>query len=356
MTRNRTGAKNSASSSSKNAPRAVSSLPDNTSHAESSPAEASSAVFLGGATALRYWFGDRNAVRACRPLEVVPGYFEARPTKGGIPWTRLERLGISGNIHLDVPELSRRCRIAGVSAHVLAAPPPFTFVKLAKDVYIESPVAAIVRSSSLLSRGERMLLINQALGCYAVQLGTLIRRSPLATIEDFERFVRASAGLRGVEQVRLLLRYAVACTASPAEARVAALLTLPTCWGGYGLPRPEANARIEVRRADGTVAPRYADLLWRARRLVLEYDSDAFHVGAEKIGMDSTRRAELQKEGYTVVTLTNLQLRERGGIENVVRALCKALGRPASFENVAGFSEKTSLLGEQLRHVRALVR
>ena len=160
--------------------------------------------------------------------------------------------------------------------------------------------------------------------------------------------------MRGVKQVRTLLRYAVASTASPAEARVAALLSLPACWGGYGLPSPEANARIEVRRGGEAVAVRYADLLWRAYKLVLEYDSDAFHVGAEKIGLDSDRRAELQKEGYTVVTLTNLQLKQRDKLDDVVRVLCRAMGRSFAPEKVDGFDERTSLLRTQIRQVRVL--
>lgn len=160
--------------------------------------------------------------------------------------------------------------------------------------------------------------------------------------------------------MRSALAYAVAETASPAEARIAALITLPTRWGGRGLPIPESNAEIvlatpgapgthtEMRSAetkkvqeqtdaaDGNTIKRYADFLWRTWKLILEYDSDEFHASREKLGADSIRRAELQRAGYTVVTLTNRQLSNVDEFSIVVDALLKKMGkqhRAARLEN-----------------------
>ncbi|MDO4437727.1 MAG: hypothetical protein Q4B77_07270 [Coriobacteriaceae bacterium] len=218
-------------------------------------------------------------------------------------------------------------------------------------MYIESPAAALVSAAPLLTRGERMLLINQAVSGFAVQGGAIVRRKPLATLDELRAYTCAARGRRGAKQIRTLLTYAVENTASPAEARVAAILCLPACWGGYGLPLPEANAPVEVRVDGGASATRYVDLLWRRWMLVLEYDSDEFHVGAEKIGLDSDRRTALQDAGYTVVTLTNLQFKSQAKFEGLARVLCNAMGRSFA-PDVEGFAKRNAQLRSEMRSTR----
>lgn len=102
------------------------------------------------------------------------------------------------------------------------------------------------------------------------------------------------------------------CLAGGSES--GSLLTLPARWGGKGLPVPEANAEITLapstsRRcvtADPASAEmvirngtkRYADYLWRAWKLILEYDSDEFHASREKLGADSARRLSCSARLY----------------------------------------------------------
>lgn len=171
------------------------------------------------------------------------------------------------------------------------------------------------------------------------------------------------------QKARRALTYAVAETASPAEAKVAALLTLPARWGGKGLPLPEANAEIvltapgthattkaantdptqkRTTKENGNQIKRYADYLWKAWKLILEYESDAFHASSEKLGADSARRAELQREGYTVVTLTNRQLSNTEEFSIVVDTLLKKMGRPDKTAQVENYDTTESELRRQV--------
>ena len=225
---------------------------------------------------------------------------------------------------------------------------------------MESPEVTLVRMASHLKRGELAVMMNQLLSRYRICNGTIVKARPLSTkarmLEQLDRL----KGTRGAKSARRALAYAVAETASPAEAKVAALLTLPARWGGKGLPVPEANAEIvlsslgahaSVRTAttdtaqkrpiidEGPKTKRYADYLWRAWKLILEYDSDEFHATREKLGADSARRAELQRAGYTVVTLTNRQLSNIGEFSIVVDTLLETMGRPNKTAQVDNYDK-----------------
>jgi very-short-patch-repair endonuclease len=80
------------------------------------------------------------------------------------------------------------------------------------------------------------------------------------------------------------------------------------------LPEPETNVRI---------GPWEADLLWRDRHLVVEFDSYAFHSSRGSFERDRRKDRELQALGYTVLRFTWRELTEER--EAVVAAISRAL-------------------------------
>lgn len=201
-------------------------------------------AFLVDISAFQIWFCDQGVIRTSNPLELVKDYRFATSSRAELPLEQNGRLGLRGQIHVAVPNHVRRHHQAGITAHVISSPTPYSFVRLSKDVYVESPEATLVRMASHLNRGELAVMINQLLSCYRICKGAIVKARPLSTktqlLEQLDRF----KGKRGAKKARRALTYAVAETASPAEAKVAALLTLPARWGGKGLPLPEANAEI----------------------------------------------------------------------------------------------------------------
>lgn len=332
-------------------------------------------AFLVDISAFQIWFCDQGVIRTSNPLELVKDYRFATSSRAELPLDQIGRLGLRGQIHVAVPNHVRRHHQAGITAHVISSPTPYSFVRLSKDVYVESPEATLVRMASHLNRGELAVMINQLLSCYRICKGAIVKARPLSTktqlLEQLDRF----KGKRGAKKARRALTYAVAETASPAEAKVAALLTLPARWGGKGLPLPEANAEIvltapgthavpgthattmvantcpaqkHTTKENGNQIKRYADYLWKAWKLILEYESDAFHASSEKLGADSARRAELQREGYTVVTLTNRQLSNTEEFSIVVDTLLKKMGRPDKTAQVENYDTTESELRRQV--------
>lgn len=107
-------------------------------------------------------------------------------------------------------------------------------------------------------------------------------------------------------------------------------------------------AQKHTTKENGNQIKRYADYLWKAWKLILEYESDAFHASSEKLGADSARRAELQREGYTVVTLTNRQLSNTEEFSIVVDTLLKKMGRPDKTAQVENYDTTESELRRQV--------
>ena len=99
--------------------------------------------------------------------------------------------------------------------------------------------------------------------------------------------------------------------ASPGETRVRLLLLRA------GVPEPELNAAVELPGA--TVHP---DLVWRDRRVALEYEGDG-HREREQFQYDIGRYAQLREAGWTVIQVTaaDLQGARAGALVRRVAAL-----------------------------------
>ena len=82
----------------------------------------------------------------------------------------------------------------------------------------------------------------------------------------------------------------------------------------HGVPAPECNVDIVV---GGEWIAR-ADLLWRAERVIVEYDGRV-HLSEEQRQHDAVRRNLLQEAGYLVIVLTARDLRYPAQMAQTVR-------------------------------------
>lgn len=310
------------------------------------------ATFICDISAFEYWFGERTSVRPPRALAAVGSFQHASSSWRDLPINQLGKLGLLSvpdkPLHLAVPEPRKMCHTRGLVTHLRNNPPPGTFVRLSRDVYIESPLAALIRlDRKSLTDGELVKRLYQLVAAFYLCDGKTVACEPLASMEDIHRFLAGATGMRGIKRVRALLPFVAPGAASMRECEVVTLLTLPPSIGGRGLPVPVLNHRIEPCRSAADIV-RYADFFWAVARLILEYDSDKFHTGAEKIGLDALRRTQLQVEGYRVVTLTNYQLKHKAAYEDVLSELTRALGISAPATTVLDFDEREAKLRREV--------
>lgn len=116
--------------------------------------------------------------------------------------------------------------------------------------------------------------------------------------KDLER-IAADRSTRGSVALRRCASLARAGSASPWESKARhAFLT-------WGLPEPELN--VDVHSSDGRWLAR-PDFLWRARRVVGEYDGDQHRTDRAQWQYERERRARLEDAGFTYVEMTSLSL------------------------------------------------
>lgn len=169
-------------------------------------------------------------------------------------------------------------------------------MRLGDRLYASSPELCFVQMATVLPFVELVKLGFELCGTYAERLDGATRYDRpllLTSVAALARFVDSAGDIPGVVAARKAVKLLVACSASPRETALTMLLCLPLRRGGYGLPSPELNFRIDVGRSKRAVTDKgyyLCDLYWREACIDLEYESDERHTGAERIAEDSTPR------------------------------------------------------------------
>jgi very-short-patch-repair endonuclease len=176
---------------------------------------------------------------------------------------------------IDITVIGRRVRRTGIRAHKVARVARGD-VRTIRGIPVSSPARALLEIAPRLTTRELSDAVEQM----------QIRR--LVTKRDIEQAIERAGPRPGVVALRALLEEP-AFTRSSAERRVVALLRAAR------LPRPQFNAMAEGFEVDA---------LWRCHRVVLEYDSYAFHLTKAALERDRRKTAALQRGRYTVLRTT----------------------------------------------------
>lgn len=239
-------------------------------------------------------------------------------------------------LHLLVPAARQRLRsrlaVGRVLPKKLAGP---YLVSVDEHCSCICPELLFVLMGSRLSPAERAQLGMELCGSYALapsdarEASPTYNLTPLTSVSSIESFLDMNPKLYGAKPARNALRLIADKAASPMETALYLLLSLPEELGGYGLPAPELNpgiditAYLESTRMSDT---RYGDLVYRAHRVILEYQSWAFH--AYKREADEDRRDDMQAAGYTVMFITPERIQDFHRFEAVVGRLAHHLEIP----------------------------
>ena len=106
------------------------------------------------------------------------------------------------------------------------------------------------------------------------------------------------------------------------------------------------NEPIELTEADKRLADRshyVADLLWQKQQVIVEYDSDAFHLTSASHHHDSVRRAVLENAGYRVISITRNHLVSIDEMNRAAATIARALKHPLRFR-VQDFGQRQTRL------------
>ncbi|MDR2956862.1 MAG: endonuclease domain-containing protein [Coriobacteriales bacterium] len=232
------------------------------------------------------------------------------------------------------------------------------FVDAGEELFVSTAELCFVQMARVLPIVELIKLGYELCGSYSLPAcehrtivddvsGTnLSQHQPLTSHKKLLSYSCQFEGERGAGQAAKALRHITDGSASPMETALTMLLTLPHKLGGYGLPIPELNARIQPInsvRQSASKGSYFCDLFWPEYKLAAEYDSNQYHTGAEHIASDSKRRNTLATLGITVITVTSQQLRNLQETEKVAKLLATNMNKRLRFDRSPSFLRTTAL-------------
>lgn len=237
-------------------------------------------------------------------------------------------------VHFMVAGRAHQRRGRDAICHVCTEPtPPGSLVRIGSDDLAASPELCLFQLASMVPLSKAVQIGYELCGTYNIDgyaSSGFTRRDPLTTPELCRSFMRKMTARPGLQAARKAVDLIIPGSASPMETIVAMLLSIPRRLGGYGLPQPILNAKIKVTgsrlRSGWSSGMRICDLYWPDHRVAVEYDSNDWHVGNDRISSDASRRVTLENAGVNVITITNQQVRDRTRMDEAARLLAKMLG------------------------------
>lgn len=251
--------------------------------------------------------------------------------------------GLTLPLDIMVGELGSRRPSKAVRPHVCSKPlPDGSFVDAGDGLYVGSPELCFFQMAGEYPLARLIALGIELCGSYSLP-GTASGgagqaasdQSPynlptLTTKRKLKAFVARMEGRPGYRNAIKALGYIADCSASPMETILFILLVLPYRYGGYGLPVPELNGRIDPEKGEKQFTGRSfyrGDLLWREAKVIAEYNSDLEHADPVKIAEDAIRRSNLDICGFQEVTVTKNQIKNLDLLDKVARQIAVRTGK-----------------------------
>ncbi|MGI6033885.1 MAG: hypothetical protein ACOX69_10750 [Coriobacteriales bacterium] len=149
----------------------------------------------------------------------------------------------------------------------------------------------------------------------------------------------------GIKKARKAASHVLPNSRSPMESRLAAVLTIPQVHGGFGLPKPELNPKIETNpdfQKSGISEPRFCDVFYRKISLDIEYNGKQHEQGSAP-ERDLQRERDLLRAGISVVSLSEKSLVNPMEMARLARSIRKRLGMRHRPESDRTFKKRNQL-------------
>jgi very-short-patch-repair endonuclease len=264
-----------------------------------------------------------------------------------------------------------RLRNANFENHIVSGElPNGCFVDCGEGFYVSSPEFCFLQMAQVLPLSKLIRLGFELCGSYRIHgnpkdtilvfdsgMATeprykgMTKAEPLTSVKRIESFLEKMTGRKGLCEARRAIKHVLDGSASPMESALAMMLTLPYHSGGYKLPAPVLNPRINVSPRARKAAEKshyYPDFFWPDVKLAVEYDSDTHHTDGDKIAADATRRNALEGLGITVLTATKRQVFDETEMRYFVEQIARRLGKRMRVDSNPNFAKLHRELRKQL--------
>ena len=289
-------------------------------------------IIISHASAMRFWRARRalpaDLKKAVRTQAVIGG---GAPSRAQLEELRALGFAPTPNHPIDLlfGDQASRSRTAYVRAHTSSVKyPAGAFLRVSPHVLIVSPELAFAQMAEAVPFEELLLMGCEFCGTFTLATpgGKQAKSVPVMSAASVNAFLDACPKRAVRDSARLSARFLLDNSASPQESRLALLLSLPTAYGGYGLPAPVLNQEVKMQDAAYAIYPHTPlrlDLHWPAARLDVEYNG-ADH--DERTADDIARAAALEAQGFDVMMLTHRQMYGVDAFDAVARTIAAKLG------------------------------
>ena len=231
-------------------------------------------------------------------------------------------------LHILVADDSQRKRTNDLVSHTWIHPLKKGDVfDAGNGLYVISPELCFLSLAKTISLFSLIEIGYEMCGTYRRLKETHYNCQPLTTLKKLKECVEKASRFRGCKKALRALRYVLDNSASPMETNLTMLLCLPYQLGGYGIKQPILNPPIEAAYDRHLKC----DLYWHDIKFAIEYESNEFHCGSEKITEDSIRRTNLNTLLVDVLTVTYVQVKNRGEFEKIANILARKTSKKLRF-------------------------
>lgn len=306
---------------------------------------------LSHISALEYWRSVRIGSRSFRFVQDASPLLAETPKKDALakpgPWW------LTRPLHVLVSSRSARRSSSEIQCHVQSGPlPPGSILDSRNGFCVCSPELCFIQMATELSLPKLIELGYEFCGTYDTSNGRVCECLPLTSADKLMAYVESTGPVYGKKKALRALRYDLDGSASPRETVLSMLLCLPYALGGYGLPVPLMNHRVDLSARARRIAGRkylVCDLYWPDVKLNVEYDG-GLHVEAERVSKDSMRRDALLSMGVKVVTITKWQVNDGGEMNAIAHLVAECLGRKLRYKDPGFTRAHLALRNELLGH------
>ncbi|MCI8425744.1 MAG: hypothetical protein HFJ72_08835 [Adlercreutzia sp.] len=296
--------------------------------------------------ALRLMRADNSLGR----LSPIPARRQrGKPTRGDIDHALKTLHPCPLPLVIDVSDPGFRSRDHRVRSIVDAKPKPRNaLLQVDRRLAVASPEMTYLQMHRSLSDIECIALAMELCGAY-IRTGTSAisyNQPPCTSVSKIRRALSRLEHRENCARALRNLAYVMDGSRSIRETQLSLMLSLPPRMGGYGFSDAVLNRAFDVSQALARPTCdclRWADISWPASNVAVEYDSDEFHSGADKISRDASRRTLLQAAGVTVIVVTNRQFKSITELDKAAHAIARALGKRQRYRHPEHEPKKRAL-------------
>ena len=177
-------------------------------------------------------------------------------------------------------------------------------------------------------------------------------RNPPVSMEMLRVFLSRMEGKRGCRDACRALKYVRDCSNSPMETRLAIVQTLPFVLGGLNIDRQEMNGEVIFSEQAALIFQRNkcsCDLLWRDKKVAMEYDSNKVHLTPAQHDWDKRKATALMADGYKVFSVTSNMVATVQDLEKTFITLRNILGKRTDLKRITATRNERRRLIQSLK-------